>query len=182
MARKSKLTTTPKDYALGRVCYNLMVASEAACRLKDKGTIATNAVAKIVGLIMARNLHDFLFEARTKNSHSDDIFANEFQLQHVPDNQAKLSSDDKKRINKIAGHIVQEDPGHFDRNADVLKVLVPLIDEGAKFVNKCLNEGKAVLPTSRASKYAQETNRRLPNLGIRPPTANPGSGPKRRPR
>jgi hypothetical protein len=163
ISNTSHLSTAAKNYAFRRLIYNLMVSAHSIilCRQETK-SIPNSAVMKICGLIMARNINDFLFNLRkTTRPYDDDIFAADFNLSNwIPDQNNRLTKPIKDRINKIAGHIVSKDPKHFGDLKTIEPIIIPLICEGCYFANKCFEQSKAKY-TGNARKYQEYLNKAL---------------------
>ena len=162
------------NYAYKRVTYICMVVAQALLILREeRGGSPRWSVAAIPALIMARNLDDFFFpeesavNCRNKmepgKKYADGVFLSDFFPSWSTDGKARLSPDDRKRINKIAGHIVGVEQQHFGR--DVPKLVMPLLTEGCEFLRQCRRQEKA-RDTGYARKYRKQLQEMLEKLGI----------------
>jgi hypothetical protein len=153
------------NYAFRRVLYDMMVAAKSLSSLTQiKGDYSQKESMKIAALIMARNLNDFFF--MYQYHHNDDINIKDFGLTSwKPDNTARIGPKDKKRIDKIAGHIVASKPEPFRDGHEVKEIVLPLIKQSHQFVSSCLQERKAEY-TGNASQYRRRLDGILPKLGL----------------
>lgn len=155
-----------QNYAYKRMLYDLRVAAHSLNLLPwfSGGSPPWSCYA-ITALIMARNINDFLFPPpKPKYKHDDDIFVVDFALQWKP-RVGKIPDEDRERINKIAGHIVADEPKHFSSMREMTRIVRPLISEGRDFVHHCRVESK-VSDTGYSKKYLAELNTALHGLGI----------------
>ena len=154
------------NYCLRRVIYDMMVAARAAHSLSiDQNDFSCKEMAKMAGLIMARNLNDFLFFVPDKPK-EDDINVLDFCIDNWhPSPKAKLRPDTKNRINKIACHIVAHRQDVFMDDEKTKEFMLPLIKECCSFVQQCLAENKAEY-TGNASKYVCQLNGILVKLEL----------------
>ena len=159
-ARQSEL-----NYGLRRVVYDTMVAAKSLTSFSsvDKDYSA-NEMAKMSGLIMARNLNAFLYcHGHDKN---DDINVTDFNLSAwQPSPKARLEKEVIKRIHKIVGHIVASKPNPFKDEREVRNIILPIIREACEFIRKCLAQEKAKY-TGKASYYVPRLNGSLAELEL----------------
>ena len=143
----------------------MMIAAKAiSCLSQVTRDYSRKESMKIAGLIMARNLNDFLFQHRYR--HDDDINVTDFGLTSWrPDRAAKLTSSVKKRIDKIAGHIVASKPAPFKDDQKVSDAVLPLVAQTREFLCACRAEQKAEY-TGHASKYRSRLDGILPKIGL----------------
>ena len=128
-------------------------------------------MAKIAALIMARNLNAFLFVKH--HQYLDDINATDFGLSNYKLNSTdSLCSNVKKRIDKIAGHIVSSEPTPFKDDEEIKTVVCSILKLSYEFVSKCLSQGKAKY-TGMAPKYVDHLNDFLPKIGLSLELPNP---------
>jgi hypothetical protein len=153
------------NYAFRRVVYDMMIAAKSLSALSS-GTrdYSQKELTKIAALIMARNLNDFLFQHQWR--YDDDINVTDFGLATWrPDKAAKLSTSVKKRIDKIAGHIVASRPDPFKDDQEVHDIVLPLVTQIRDFVCACRVEQKAEF-TGNASKYRKRLDAILAKIGL----------------
>lgn len=124
-------------HAFRRVLYDMMSAAKSlSCLSQVTRDYSRKESMRIAGLIMARNLNDFLFQHQYR--HVDDINVTDFALTSWrPDPAAKLTSSVKKRIDKIAGHIVASKPAPFKDDQEVSDVVLRLVAQTREFVCAC---------------------------------------------
>lgn len=142
------MTPDELGYVFNRQLYNVCLAADAVRQSDERTHCASRSLAVVGGLIIARNLDDFLYPTSRNLSQNqrdkfpDDTYIVDFRLSWTPNAKAKLSRPDRQRINRISGHVVRANPGHFESSADVRRVILPLIDQGAEFIRQTVSEGK----------------------------------------
>ncbi len=153
------------NYAFRRVLYDMMVAAKSLSSLTEiKGDYSQKESMKMAALIMARNLNDFFFVYQYHCS--DDINVKDFGLTSwIANNTARIGSKDKKRIDKIAGHVVASKPHPFKDDHEVKAIVLPLIRQSHEFISCCLQEKMAGY-TGNASRYRLRLDGILPSLGL----------------
>jgi len=158
-------TQAELNYGLRRVVYDTLVAAKSIDSLSTIGRdYAGKEMAKMAALIMARNLHAFLFVPNY--SKTDDINVTDFNLSNwQPSSQAHLSPNVYERIHKIVGHIVASKPNPFKDDKDVNGKLIPLIEQACDFVRQCRAQGKAEY-TGTAKYYVRRLNGLLSKFGL----------------
>ena len=154
-------TRRKRNLALRRVLYDAMVAAKAI------DLIATNEVgypaketAKIAGLIMARNLDEFL--SNRSGRYDDDIRLSHFGSSWVAPINFRIKDADRKRINKLVGHIVSSQPGVY-RDKAAIDLIKPIVHAAVDFVKRCGTDGIADYK-GKANAYALEINNLLTKL------------------
>jgi hypothetical protein len=159
-AKQNELT-----YAFRRVLYDMMIAAKSLASLSQvTRDYSRKESMKIAALIMARNLSDFFFQHQYR--YYDDINVTDFALTTWrPDNTAKLTPSVKRRIDKIAGHIVASKPAPFKEDQEVSDFVLPLVAQAREFVRACRAEQKAEY-TGHASKYRRKLDGILPQIGL----------------
>jgi hypothetical protein len=166
MKDNRKSTQKERDYALRRIIYVVLVAAKSLDMIKHdgKGDYSKKEVAKIAGLMMARNLDDFFFKRpNPKKQHPDDIFLADFTLVWKP-SSAGLSAATNRRISKIAGHIVAWKLPVFTDD-EAIKVIRPILEVAVDFVRSCVAHGDAKY-TGHAKFYVRRLNGILKKLKI----------------
>ena len=171
-------TQAELNYALRRIVYDTMVAAKAVAAIRAAGRdYSAKEMAKMSALIMVRNLDAFLF--LDKHDRADDISVTDFTLSdwEVSSNAA-LTSGERRRIHKIAGHIVASEPRPFKDNDTIWQKILLIIEEARDFVRNCLAEEKAKY-TGKAPYYVRRLNGLLRQIGLRqlpePRAANDGT-------
>lgn len=174
-------TVDQRNYALRRIIYNTMIAAKSLHMLPLSGKdFSQKELAKVAGLIMARNLDDFFFKqqrdcaiaiqkGKTPNPQAsykqlDDIFVSDFALSWVAPSTAMIPQPEYQRINKLAGHVVAIPPKPFKDDA-ACQILKPLILVAVDFVRASLTGGNAVY-TGKATYYVPRLNGTLAKLGL----------------
>lgn len=137
------------DYAFRRVIYDAMVAKRSLRLFKErKGEWALGSVARMAGLMMARNLFEF-FSTKTREK-DDDVRVTDFKLKSWKP-KGTLTRDDVDRLHKVVGHIVCEDPNPFTQD-EFVRIVQSQLEDTCKFIDAVQTEGAATL-TGNAAKY-----------------------------
>ena len=145
------------EKGLQRFVYDTMVAAQSLAMFREEPagskSYPRRCCEKIAGLIMARNLLQFLREKRTPESHRrhpNDLYAADFGFPKWTG--SGLSSHERdwcKRINVIAAHVVDSQPPSFD-GPEFQQVIEHAIRAAREFLKDCLAAGNVTVSSQTA--------------------------------
>ncbi|OGV74924.1 MAG: hypothetical protein A3K19_09095 [Lentisphaerae bacterium RIFOXYB12_FULL_65_16] len=161
-------TQAEKNYTLRRIVYDVLIATKAVIEFdRTRGDFSKKESFKVAALIMARNLNAFLFQNDYR--YDDDIHVGDFGLQSwAPSKNVELTKVPQKCISKVVGHVVARTPQGSLPNADVKRLVVPLIRESCEFIDRCVSTGTAAYTGAATGTrgYVARLNSLLPEIGV----------------